>query len=55
MGFVTDDVLCGDGRSDNAMSLESEFCCPKPTHLEANLWMLLTPYAVAPFSQLSVK
>jgi len=39
MGLATDNTLCGEGQSDNAMSLESEFCYPKPTHLEVNLWM----------------
>ena len=39
MGLVTVDVLYGDGWSDDAMSLESEICCPKPMHLEVKLWM----------------
>jgi hypothetical protein len=33
MGLVTDDVLWGDGRIDNAVLLECLFYCPKSTNL----------------------
>jgi hypothetical protein len=55
MELVTDDVLCGDRWNDNAVLLESEFYCPKPTHLEVKPVYVVTPYPVALFTQFSTK
>jgi hypothetical protein len=55
MGLLTDDVLCGDRRIDNAVLLESEFYFTKPTHLGVKPMYVVTPYAVALFPQFSMK
>jgi hypothetical protein len=55
MWLVADDVLCGDRSNDNAVLLESEFYCPKPTHLEVKAMDVVTPYTVAQFPQFCMK